>query len=171
MRQETLIIISVAVIAVAGGVVFLLPDFGNLSNAFPTAAPTQPAAAIVPFTRIAQGKESTVTKRVNYLIVSPVQMEKLWKMIDATSTPPTIDFKTHAVIAVFAGEEPTAGYAITVSRIEDSSERTVSVTLSKPGVSCMVGQSLTHPYEIVVVPTTSLPLGHKDISATTDCSN
>jgi hypothetical protein len=171
MRQETFIVIGVAIAAVAAGVVFLLPDLGNLSNVYPAAVPSQPAASIVPFTRIAQGSQSEVTKRVNYLIVSPVQMEKLWKLTDMTNPPPPIDFKTHAVIAVFAGEKSTTGYTISVSRIEDSGERMVSVALVKPDVACMTGQSLTYPYEIVVVPVTSLPLAHKDITTTASCTN
>jgi len=125
----------------------------------------------VPFTLLVRGIRSKVTERVNYLIESPEQLSSLWKMIDATSTPPTIDFNTHSVIAVFAGERPTSGYAVTVAKIEDSGERMVSIALANPDSTCVVGQSFTSPYEVITASTTSLPLTHKDLATTTSCRN
>ncbi|MEK7114185.1 MAG: protease complex subunit PrcB family protein [Patescibacteria group bacterium] len=166
--RDTLIIIGLALVTVVIGA--FLYFRGNTSNASPSIAPTsQPSAVAVPFTPLARGNTSTVTKRVNYLITSADGLDKLWKMLDATSTPPTVDFNKNAVIAVFAGQQPTTGYAIEVSKIADLSSRLVSITLAKPDGACITGQSLTTPYEIVTVPTTSLPLAHEDISTTVSC--
>ncbi|MBU6388646.1 protease complex subunit PrcB family protein [Patescibacteria group bacterium] len=168
MKKDTLILIGVVLVALVAGSAFFFLGRGN-STTSSAVADTQPLPAAVPFTEVAQGSKSTVTTRVNYAITSADQLNKLWKMVDATGTPPKVDFKTQAVIAVFMGEKPTTGYAIKISKVEDSSARKVSVTLVAPSGSCATGQSLTAPYEIVVVPATSLPLEHEDIPTTKGC--
>ena len=172
MRRDILMLIGMALTAVAIGVFIFFLD-PNLPSSSSSAVANNDAqsAVTVPITKLAQGSHSTVSRRVNYFITSPSHLQYLWKMIDAAGTPPAIDFKKEAVLAVFAGERPTTGYAIEVSKVLDSSSRLVSITLAKPDDSCMTGQSLTAPYEIVAVPTTSLPLAHEDISTTVSCKN
>ena len=82
---------------------------------------TRPIA--VPFLKIASGVRSTVSTRANYLITSADQFTKLWSMIDATGTPPQIDFKSDEAIAVFAGNESLASSTIVVTRVYDTSAR------------------------------------------------
>jgi len=162
MRKAIIASGGLALTTIVIGIFIFFYNGGSFIN-------TSSAAVVVPFTRIVQGDHSIVATRVNYLISSTDEFDKLWEMVDASGTPPLVDFNTHAVIAVFAGEQPTAGYAIEVSQIEDSTERTVSLTLAKPDNDCMEGQVITSPYEIVVVPTTSLPLTHEDIQTTANC--
>ena len=164
MRQDILILIGAAVVAVGIGVFMFSSGRGDLSD-------NSLAATVVSFTEIAKGSQSVVERRVNYLITSSGQFDELWKMVTATGTPPKIDFKTHSIIAVFAGQKPTAGYAIAVAKIEDASARMVSITLAKPSDSCILAQSITTPYQLISVPTTSLPLAHEDVSVTTTCAN
>lgn len=128
-----------------------------------------PAAVIVPFVRIANGTRSEVTERVNYAISSPAQLADLWKMLDRAGTPPTIDFNTQTIIAVFAGEKPASGYGISVSKVTDADKRLVTITLQNPEGKCASKSASTTPYEIVAVPTAPLPLAHKDTSVTTSC--
>jgi hypothetical protein len=169
MKRETLIIIGVVLVALIIGVVVFFSGRGSVpTNTSSVVASTQPSAVIVPFTEITSGSKSTVATRVNYVITSTDELNKLWKMIDATGTPPAIDFKTRAVIAVFAGKESTS--SIAVAKIEDTDARMVSITIAKPDSTC-TKQSSASPYEIVAVPITSLPLAHKDISTTVNCSN
>jgi hypothetical protein len=130
-----------------------------------------PVAVAVPFTELARGMQSDVKTRVNYLITSAEGLEKLWEMIDAAGTPPAVDFKKESVIAVFAGEKPTTGYAIEVVKVEDAIARTVSITLTKPGGSCVVGQAITAPYQVITVPLTTRSFAHEDVSTTTGCLN
>jgi hypothetical protein len=113
-------------------------------------------AISVPFTKLAQGTQSTVSARTNYLITSASELEKLWKMIDAKGSPPAIDFTNNCVAAIFAG---------TVSRVEDTDVRTVTVT----GTSCSLKKATTTPYELITLPTTSLSFAHEDISITAAC--
>ena len=162
MRKMLLVGWLVLIAVIIGSFIFL-----SNGGSFPNNS----AAVVVPFTRIVQGDHSKVAARVNYLITSADEFDKLWEMVDASGTPPVVDFKTNVVMAVFAGEQPTTGYAINVSNIEDSTERNVSLTLAKPQSDCIEGQVITAPYEIVMVPATSLPLTHEDKITTNICPN
>ncbi|HQT83113.1 MAG TPA: protease complex subunit PrcB family protein, partial [Candidatus Paceibacterota bacterium] len=132
-------------------------------------ANTQPSAAEVPFTRLVQGSASRVAERINYRATSASQLQELWKMINATGTPPTVNFAAQEVIGVFAGQQPTPGYAIAVSNIEDAAARVVSITIARPEGACTTEHATTTPYELIAVPATALPLTHEDISTTTGC--
>ena len=168
MNRDKFVVVGVAIVAI--GIGTYLFSSGNLSSAS-LSSDTQIAASAVPFKPLVRGSNSKVATRVNYFITSPDQLSELWKMINASSTPPTVDFNKEAVIAVFAGQQPTTGYAISVSKVMDSSARLVSITIAKPDDSCLTGQALTTPYEVVVVPTTTLPLAHEDLTATVTCPN
>ena len=123
----------------------------------------------VPFTELAHGTLSTVSTRANYLITSSAELLALWAIIDAPGQTPTVDFTKNNVIAVFAGNEPAAGYSIKVSQIEDAQSRMVTVSLTKPGGSCLPAQPATSPYQVIELPKTTLPLAHEDTTVTTSC--
>ncbi len=170
--RDTLIIIGLALVAVIAGSFIFLYGRGSLSSASSSAvtygAPAT-LAATVPFTELAQGVRSTVSVRANYLITSQAQLVKLWKMIDARGQAPVIDFAKNDVIAVFAGKEPTAGYAVAVSKIEDTNTREVTVALTSPGGNCVLAQSVTEPYQVIELPKTVLALTHVDQEITASC--
>jgi hypothetical protein len=170
MKRGTHIVTGWVLSAVVIGAFAFLSDRSG-PNTSPAAADGQSPATVVPFTKIIRGSNSTVTTRVNYVITSVDELQKLWEMVDATDELPAVDFKKEVVLAVFAGEQPTTGYAISVSKVEDRDARTVSITLMKPDGDCMTGQSITAPYEIVAVPATALPFAHEDVSVTTTCAN
>jgi len=168
MKRDRLIVIGVALVAIGiGTFLFLSGNFSSTS--LPVVSDNQTVTITVPFTPLVSGTRSTVTTRVNYFITSSDQLDELWNMLNATSTPPKIDFSKQAVIAVFAGQQPSTGYAIKVSKVVDSSARLVSITIAKPGDTCMTGQAFTAPFELVAVPLTTLPLAHEDLSTTSTC--
>jgi hypothetical protein len=154
MRRDTLTIGGVALISVAIGVVVFLS--GAVTN--------RSSVVTVPFTTLIQGRQSAVARRVNYFITSSAQLSEIWKVVNASGTPPKVDFKKQAVIAVFAGNESSS--SIAVAKIEDTNARMVSIAIAKPDCTANADAS---PYEIVAVPTTSLPLAHTDIPTTVDC--
>lgn len=126
----------------------------------------------VPFTTLVQGEQSGVKDRVNYLITSPDELSALWKTILATSTPPSIDFATQAILAIFGGESALA--SVSIANIIDApsaGQRLVSITITEPDESCTGKTSDASPYAIVAVPTTSLEFAHEDIIQKTSCSN
>lgn len=168
MIKRDIILLSTSI---AGGIVVGVGVFYISGNAVPTTsavAYTQPSVA-VPFTEIKSGTQSKVTTRVNYLITSSDELKSLWKMIDAKTPPPTLDFNKQALLAVFAGKQLVAGSDIVVSKIEDATARLVSITIARPTGACAKKKVTTTPYQLVAVPTTTLPLAHKDVITTTGC--
>lgn len=170
-----MLIIGIAALVAIGigvGVVIFDNDvFKDIPSSVSSSSGTngQLSAVIVPFTEIARGSSSAIPTRVNYHLTSPDQLHDLWQTIGAVGTPPAVDFKTRAVLAIFAGKEPSS--AIAIAKIEDTDTRLVSIVVAKPDTACAKEGVTASPYEIVTVPATTLPLTHKDILATTSCSN
>ena len=166
LRKDTRIVIGAALLFSVGGPVALI-----LSNDTSPIIITevQPATVTVPFTKLTQGTQSAVARRVNYVLTSPVELGGLWRAVNAAGEPPKVDFKTHAVIAVFAGAASNA--AIAVTKIEDTNQRLVSIAVTKLDGGCEIDESRSgpSPYEIVAVPATSLPLTHEDIETSFEC--
>lgn len=166
--RDKIIIISVAVLAIVIGVLIFLSGGANTPDVSPALASNQTPAVVVPFTKLMQGTHSNVATRVNYVITSATQLTELWKTIGATGTPPTIDFTKQTVLAVFAGTASSSSIAI--AKVEDTNARMVSISITSPEGACAT-KVATSPYELAVVPVTSLPLTHADIVTTTKCQN
>ena len=167
--RDRIIFIGVSVVAVVVGALVFLYGNGNLPRQSAEVKDTLPAAVIVPFTKLMGGTQSDVSRRVNYLVTSEDELKEIWGMINATGTPPVIDFKTHTVLALFAGQKSTAGYAISALEVKDTDKRTVTVALTNPGAGCMLAQVVSAPFALAVVPATSLPFAHEDVVTTKDC--
>lgn len=165
MQDKNILIgLSVVAIIICVGIFAYGRNGGNLWGS-PMAAS---ARNVVPFTPLAQGEQSAIKTRVNYRITSEAQLSELWALLEASSTPPAVDFNTHEVLAVFAGDASSP--FIDIAKIEDSHERMVSITLAKPEGSC-ANAGPASPYELVAVPATTLPLTHQDQVAAATCAN
>lgn len=162
LRQETLIII--------GAVLFLgvgapLIYFAHTAESPIVITSVTKTTVEVPFTTLTRGRQSIVDRRVNYVLTSSKQLNEIWQIVNATGTPPRVDFKKQAVFVVFAGNESSS--SIAVAKIEDANARKVSIAITKP--DCTVPPSSASPYEIVAVPATSLPLTHEDLPTLVSC--
>jgi hypothetical protein len=164
--QQTVSIALFVVVIVAGA--FLL---GRDNESSVTQSSANEGVTAVAFTPLAEGVYSRVEARVNYLVSSEEGLVELWKLIETDMPLPQVDFSTHAVAAIFAGEEATAGFKIAVAAVEDGAERMVKVVRTRPGPSCMTTQVITMPYQVVEIPITTLPLSHQDEWMTEDCSS
>jgi len=166
MRNHIIVGGAIVVAIILGVLAFLYSD--KASNALSSAVAENSIVPVaVPFTEIAHGTRSTVSTRTNYLITSTDQLTKLWAMIDATGTPPSIDFSKGAIIAVFMGNASST-LAIAVTKIEDGpAARGVFIMLTES--ACAVKQKNAAPYEIISVPATTLPMTHEDTITTTSC--
>src|SRR3989344_5324165 len=111
MMRTPFVLFGLILIAAVAGVFMLGSDRGG------------PAAAIVPFTTLAEGPQSKVPSRVNYLITTQEEFAELWELLKEPPPPPTVDFNKNVVAAVFAGEAPTSGYDIAVVEGEDIDNR------------------------------------------------
>ncbi|MGH7175076.1 MAG: protease complex subunit PrcB family protein [Minisyncoccia bacterium] len=127
----------------------------------------------VSYSVLDQGPISGVSSRVNYLITDQAGFKNLWQMLHgASSTPPTVDFSQNEVIALFAGAEPTAGYEIGIASISaTAAHRLVSVDIGMPAAGCASTSVETTPYELAVLPASSLPLSHEDVAVAAPCGN
>jgi hypothetical protein len=111
-----------------------------------------------------------VSKRKNYAIYSKEEYEKMWKLTGSTEKMPTVDFKKGYVIAVFAGDRPTGGHAISVEKVTDTGkERHVTVLVEKPGSGCVASQAITSPYQIIRVPFSAAVLSHTEVEREVPC--
>ncbi len=164
--RDALVIAGLALAAVVLGGTFLL--FGSKEGADTIATPS-PGRPII-FETLDEGASSEVHMRVNYLISSEDQLVQLWRLIESRKTLPSIDFDQYAVVAVFAGNVPTGGYAISVSRVADTeTARMVEVVLTHPGASCAPAAGESAPYQIIQVRKTDLPHTHRDTEETVSC--
>jgi hypothetical protein len=163
--RDKIVIIGLAAFALVIAALILMFAFGSKTAS--QAPAISPAAVAVPFAEIRRGAHPMTMGRVNYLITSPSELTALWKMIGATTTPPEVDFANRVVLAVFAENAP--GETISISRIEDTDTRRVSIIVGKAVGVCMKKLPATSAYEIVSAPSTTLPLTHVDTLATTSC--
>ena len=164
LRKDTRIVIGAALLFGVG-----VPVALSLSSGASPIIITevQPATVTVPFIKLSAGTQSVVARRVNYLLKSSDELSELWQAVQAKGEPPEVNFKTHAVIAVFAGKEPVSD--IQIAKIEDTNQRLVSIAVTKLDGGCKINESSASPYEIVAVPATSLPLTHEDIETFFEC--
>ena len=70
----------------------------------------------------------------------------------AMDAPPAVDFSTHSVLVVFAGERPTGGWKVNVTGVSKNADACeVKYTVAGPPKGTMVTQAFTHPYAVVLV--------------------
>lgn len=115
------------------------------------------------FETISQGFYSGYTKREFVVIKTQEEWQKAWNIHAGIKlpvpVPPEIDFNRKMIIAVFAGEYSTGGYAIKIDSIEKTGNKIlVNIAESKPKRDAITTQSLTQPYQIAQMETTDLPV-------------
>ena len=81
---------------------------------------------------------------------------------DALGKPdlhPGIDFEANDLVIVALGEQPTGGYAIEITAIQEEGDTLFVVgSSSEPGEDAVVTQALTYPFAAAVIPNTSATL-------------
>ena len=171
--RDTLIVIALTLVAIAIGAGLYFYGWGSLITVPPIFSSSTSQNSVqgtdVPFTVLATGSNAAVQERKNYLISSTPELRELWKLLNAPGDPPAVDFTQSSVLAIFAGQEPTAGYSIAVSKVADAASRLVVISLTRPGGSCILAQMVTTPYEVISLPKTTLPLTHEELTTTASC--
>jgi hypothetical protein len=104
-----------------------------------------------------QGPSATESQE---LVESPDAFEKYWQNLEGEKTPPAVDFATQAVVVLMAGEKPTAGYSIRVTRLEETPDQViVHYAVIAPPTDAVLAQIITRPWSMQVVPKPSKPVG------------
>jgi hypothetical protein len=128
----------------------------------------------VPITVLAQGtKAVAIQDRTNYRIQNAHDLMALWELVygyNDTPATPTVDFTKNEVLAVFDGSHATNGYTISIVSVTDNTgKRLVVVSHDAPHSSCTLTKTPTSPFEIVLVPKTTLAISHQDQMGTAPC--
>lgn len=78
-----------------------------------------------------------------------IQTKAAWRAF-VSGDPPAVDFSRETVVAIFAGERPTAGYSVKVRTAETRNRNaTVTYRVEKPRPDAMVAQMISYPYTVV----------------------
>jgi hypothetical protein len=117
------------------------------------------------FVSVAKGPRSGVRERKLAVVKSETEWADLWNLHAALATPrkepPAVNFQSEMIVAVFAGEKRTGGYAIEITRVEqDPTKNLVEVFVreTKPPPGAITTQALTQPFHIVKLNKTELPV-------------
>jgi len=168
MHRDTGLILLGLVLAIIFGA--LLMNYGRESKPVSTV----PTPAGVSFALLEEGSYSgKITERVNYRIRTEPEFASLWNMMhEGDDVPvPVVDFDAHDVLAVFEGERPSAGYAISIMSVETTEAGELKVTLlhEEPGATCLTSQVITSPFELVVVPKIDAQITREDVLFVQEC--
>lgn len=108
-----------------------------------------------------EGSQSGITEPGESLIRSASAWRELWlrhhARADRVPRLPLVDFETEQVIAIFAGEKPTAGYRVKIVDIEDSTwngepARVVRYRIQGPPKNALTAQVISQPFLFRIVP-------------------
>ena len=123
---------------------------------------------------LAEGAYSAIEEPRQAVLRESGALGTLWAAHSAhlspAPAPPVVDFASHTVVAVFAGNQPTGGHALAVSGLEKAPGGWVlRVALVKPAPDCMVTQVITQPWLLVSLPGRDLAVTVKIAESARPC--
>ncbi len=109
----------------------------------------------VPVVREFKGQQGPFPDRGFFVVQRP----EVWTALWAGRQAPSVDFTTQSVIVALMGQQPTAGYDITISDVRATGTQVTSyVNEERPAPGSTVAQVITYPYDMVVVPKINQPV-------------
>ncbi len=118
------------------------------------------AAAPAPISPM-EGSRSSISRPQEFVISDQAAWEALWKRHNSNIQPlpvlPQIDFATHQVLAIFAGERPSGGFRIQLLEVSKTpwngnTVRVVRFRVVGPAAGTMAAQVISYPYLLTVQP-------------------
>jgi hypothetical protein len=177
--RNTLFILALCVVAILLGLFLFFYNPKDLTGQKGTDQSAQVGTATVTvtpvvFTVLETGGNALEGDgdRKNIAARDQESFDRVWKMAHGAQeiAAPEIDFSKEYIVAVFAGQKPSGGHAIAVTKVEDvGDERVITVTLTAPGANCVVTDMLTSPYQLIRVPASMHYLKAVDTTVTTPC--
>jgi hypothetical protein len=136
------------------------PPEASAARAFipPAPNPTEGAVRSVRFSREITastwtGGNAPVTEESAVLVTDAVTFKQDWQQLRPGETAPDVDFATQAVVFLTAGVEPSAGYSIHLSNLEEKTDQLViHYKVETPAPGALEAQILTHPWSMQVIP-------------------
>lgn len=110
-----------------------------------------------------RGDSSGITGKRLLVIRDVDEFTEFWSdhvsILAPQPAQPDIDFEASMVIAAFAGERPSGGYAITIEDIRENNEFIiVEIEIETPGDNCATTQALTQPHHVVLIDDSDKPV-------------
>ena len=103
---------------------------------------------------IAKGDDSRLVEARRFVVRDPHSFVAVWSgHAGAGSAPPTVDFDTRMVVAVFAGHRPSPGFEVEVAGTHrEDNALVIVVNEREPPDGVVAAQVLVSPFHIVSLP-------------------
>lgn len=114
----------------------------------------------VSFSTVARGGVSRVKQPLDAVVRTREEWAALWaRHVGPAAAAPTVDFSAEMVVAVFAGERPTTGFDLEITRVL-STDRGLQVAYRErtPPPGALVRPVLTAPFHVIRLPRSELPV-------------
>lgn len=106
-----------------------------------------------PVRTVGKGPMSAIDEPRQVTVRSAAEWSALWKEHGATAPLPAVDFSREAVVGVFMGSRPSAGYAVEVIRaVGNSGSLVIEYVETTPSRDAITAQILTAPYHLAAIP-------------------
>ena len=124
------------------------------------AALAQAPAGEVAVRILAQGQQSGVEEERQVVAATSEAFAALWRDHATPAAPlPAVDFSREAVVGLFLGTRPTAGYRVEVASVRHTAGAVVvQFRERRPGADVLTAQVLTAPYILVAIPASMVPI-------------
>lgn len=119
-------------------------------------------AHTVPTTTVAHGASSGFKGKLQRVITTDADWNKLWSQHTSKRYPPLaapqIDFTKEMVIVVWTGSRSSGGYSVAIEKVEDDGQNLVVTYRETRSSSGGRTLALTQPHHAVTVPLSSRPV-------------
>ncbi len=105
------------------------------------------------------GNSGPSTLESQELVTDAETFQRVWQVPHPGEAPPAVDFTKDAVVILNAGEKPSAGYSIHVSRLEEKEDQLViHYRVESPAPGAVAAAMITHPWVLQIIPKPSKPV-------------
>ncbi|GBC98446.1 hypothetical protein HRbin17_00958 [bacterium HR17] len=157
--KQTVRTMDTAATALAALKVAVPPDWDGqpVSAALQDGSKVAMTNGVLPIVAEWRGVRCGVTKPQLRIVTNARDWSDLWRQVHRVVRPappvPSIDFTRYTVLAVFAGQKPTGGYTIRITRVTLQGQKAVVFVREEvPERGAFVTHALTQPFHIVAVP-------------------
>lgn len=123
----------------------------------------EPPPRDVPYEVVASGQQAIGVRNASYLLLRDrEEFSRAWAQAHASQltppAPPVVDPSRETLVAVFMGERPSGGYAVSVRGVAiEQGDLVVELSFSSPAPGSMTTMALTSPWLILRVPRSGVP--------------
>jgi hypothetical protein len=105
------------------------------------------------------GDGAPATVESEELVTDAPAFQQDWQMLRPGESVPPVDFTSQVVVFLTASGEPTAGYSIHVSNLEEKTDQwVIHYKVEAPASGTVEAQVITHPWSMQVIPKPSVPV-------------